>query len=143
MQLYKVKLNDPEASQPNSHSNGYLAIEGELALYKRGEALKKAILFDGKIEKHGKNYTTVSLNVLQLAKSELSPELINELDGREVSTDTTEGGGQHLYYGDVFDAILGENWEHATVNRLSFDVAEEVTVLREMSASYAYIMLAE
>lgn len=146
MQVYKVRLLKGHLIKKEYVVDGCIGSEvepGKIQFYTRSEAIKKARVFGGKIEAHGKKYTTVSLKVLQLAKSELSTELINELDGREVSTDTTEGGGQHLYYGNVFDTILGENLENSTVNRLSFDVAEEVTVLNVMSGNYDYIMLAE
>ena len=141
MQLYKVKLNDPEASQPNTHSNGYLASEGELALYKRGEALKKAILFAGKIEKHGKNYTATEVKVLQLSRKEISTDVIRQLEDRELMRDTDGGLNECTYYGDVFDAILGEDKEKMNLMRMSEATAEEIYTLRELTWQYQYLMI--
>ena len=87
MQLYKVKLNEGHTAKPDQNIDGYLSEGGMMCLYTRGEALKKAIAFGGKIEQHGKSYTVNDLKVIQLAKQELSYAVQRELDGREVYVD--------------------------------------------------------
>jgi hypothetical protein len=48
--LYRVKLNTTTVSD-DSQKDGYLASYCKIMEYTRGEALKKARMFDGKIEK--------------------------------------------------------------------------------------------
>ncbi len=51
-QLYKVKLYDFNTAKIDQIVNGYLSYEeGRVAEYTRGEAIKKAQMFNGKIEK--------------------------------------------------------------------------------------------
>ena len=53
-QLYRVKLNNPEIIAKDRQIDGYLANfldNGKICEYTRGQALKKARMFDGKIEK--------------------------------------------------------------------------------------------
>lgn len=52
MTLYNVKLNDDHNAKSEQHENGYLydPWTQRRAAYTRGEAIKKAALFGGKIE---------------------------------------------------------------------------------------------
>lgn len=145
MQLYKVKLNEGHKAQPDQVTNGYLGYAGDLELYTRGEALKKAIAFNGKIEKHGKNYTVNELKVIQLAKQELSPAVQRELEGREVYTeayDDTAIPAEPIYYGDVFAGILGEETEKPKRLQVHGEsLIDELLVLDNICANYQYVMV--
>ena len=140
MQLYKVKLNEGHKAQPDQVTNGYLGYAGDLELYTRGEALKKAIAFGGKIEKHGKNYTVNEVNIIQLAKEELSPAVRNELRDREVYVDTVDDMNEPIYYGDVFATILGEVTETVRTANTP-EVIDELLVLDNICAKYQYVMV--
>ena len=140
MQLYKVKLNEGHKAQPDQVTNGYLGYAGDLELYTRGEALKKAIAFGGKIEKHGKNYTVNEVNIIQLAKEELSPAVRNELRDREVYVDTVDDMNEPIYYGDVFATILGEVTETVRTANTP-EVIDELLVLDNICAKYGYVMV--
>lgn len=51
--LYKVKLNEVHHAKADQIINGYLGNifgNGKIAEYTRGEAIKKARMFNGKIE---------------------------------------------------------------------------------------------
>jgi len=53
-QLYRVKLNNPQIIAKDRQIDGYLGNwldNGKICEYTRGEAIKKAHAFDGKIEK--------------------------------------------------------------------------------------------
>lgn len=141
MQYYKVKLNEGHTANPDQIINGYLALfPNEIGIYSRREALKKAIMFGGKIEKHGKNYTINECKIIQLAKKELSPAVLRELKEREVYTDPSDETDEPIYYGDVFAGILGE---HSEQTLLSFnqDVIDELIVLDNICANYEYVMI--
>ncbi len=151
MQLYKVKLNDNHSALPDQIANGYLGYvladgTSKIEVYKRKEALKKAIAFGGLIEKEGRNYTTNECKVLQLSKSELSDNLIRELKDREVFLDNFDVN-EHLYYGDVFGTILGEKTElkeclpHIGNTIIDNDFESELIVLSSLSSNYQYIMV--
>ncbi len=140
MQLYKVKLVTGHTARPDQICGEYLGYEGFLAIYTRGEAIKKANLFRGKIEKHGKNYTANNCKVMRLSKDELSKAVLLELNGREVYIDKDNETFEPIYYGDVFSTILGE---HPEQTMLSFnqDVIDELTILDNICASYEYVMI--
>lgn len=140
MQLYKIKLNEGHTAQLDQVTNGYLGYAGDLVLYTRGEALKKAIAFGGKIEKHGKNYTVNKLKVIQLSKQEISPTVLRELNGREVYTDPADETNEPIYYGDVFAGILNERSEQ-TLLSFNQEVIDELIVLDNICANYEYVMV--
>ena len=141
MQLYKIKLNEGHTAEPDQVINGYLAsFPDELGIYTRGEALKKAKMFGGKIEKHGKNYTIHECKIIQLAKQELSPAVRNELRDREVYVDTVDDMNESIYYGDVFATILGEVTETVRTANTP-EVINELLVLDNICAKYQYVMI--
>lgn len=141
MQLYKVKLNEGHTAEPNQVINGYLAsFPDELGIYTRGEALKKAIAFNGKIEKHGKNYTVNDSKIIQLAKQELSSAVLRELEGRELYKDTSSTFNEPIYFGDVFAAILGEITETIRSTNTP-EVQDELIILNNICAKYEYVMI--
>lgn len=143
MQLYKVKLNEKSSAKPDQNIDGYLSEGGMMCLYTRGEALKKAIAFFGKIEKHGKNYTVNELKVIQLAKKELSTAVQRELEGREVFIESeTDVNEEALYYGDVFAGILGEETEKPKRLQVHGEsLINELLVLDNICANYQYVMV--
>ena len=141
MQLYKVKLRENNFAKPEQIVNGYLAAyPNELGIYTAKEALSKAMLFNGDIEPHGKMYTTKQCKILQLSKQELSPAVLKELNGREVYTDNDDELNEPIYYGDVFDAILGEITE--TIRSANTpEVIDELMILSKISAKFEYLIL--
>lgn len=141
MQLYKVKLNEGHTAEPNQVINGYLAsFPDELGIYTRGEALKKAIAFGGKIEKHGRNYSTMESKFLNLDGDELSPAVKRELKNREVYVDTVDDLREPIYYGDVFATILGEETEKEKIlQRHAASLIDELIVLDNICANYDYV----
>ena len=48
--LFRVKLNKNNNAQADQQKDGYLALFGKIQKYTRGQAIKKAKLFGGKIE---------------------------------------------------------------------------------------------
>lgn len=138
MQLYKVQLKDGHTAKADQNVNGYLGEAGELCLYTRGEALKKAIAFGGKIEKHGKNYSTSENKILNLDGDELSPAVKRELKQREVYVDTVDYQQEPIYYGDVFAAILGEITE-TNQQANTPETIDELIVLDNICANYDYV----
>lgn len=140
MQLYKVQLKDGHTAKPDQNVEGYLGEAGELCLYTRGEALKKAIAFGGKIEKHGKNYSTSENKILNLDGDELSPAVKRELKQREVYVDTVDDQQEPIYYGDVFATILGEETEkEKLLQNHAASLIDELIVLDNICANYDYV----
>jgi len=141
MQLYKVKLVAGHTAKPDQIINGYLAsFPDELGIYTRGEAIKKAKMFGGKIEKHGKNYTVNDSKIIQLAKQELSSAVLRELEGRELYEDTSSTFNEPIYFGNVFAAILGEITE--TIRSANTpELHDELTILDNICAKYEYVMI--
>ncbi len=139
MQLYKVKLNEGHTAKRDQIYGTYLGDDDGLALYTRGEALKKARMFGGSIEPQGRNYITAKLNILQLSRNELSTEALLELNKRHVMVDKLSV--EMMYFGDVFSTILTENYDRPLNQRLTFDCEEEIRVLDHMSHDFEYIML--
>ena len=141
MQLYKVKLLTPENVLPENNHMGYLAyVKDELGVYTRKEALKKAIFFNGKIEPHGRRYTVNNLRILQLAKSEISKDVLRLLQGRETYKDLSDLN-EPLYYGDVFMGILGEQFELGESIPCSNVVLDELTILDMLTSNFEYVMI--
>ncbi len=140
MQLYKVVLNNPDTVEPCQNFNGYLGHDNNLCLYSRSEAIKKARVFNGKVEKHGKDYTTSIISIVRLSNFELSENIRKELVDREVYIDADENFNDPIYYGDVFAAIAGELAE--TINpRNQPETIEELVVLDNICANYEYVMI--
>jgi len=139
MQLYKVKLNEGHTAKSDQVINGYLAsFPNELGIYTRGEALKKAKMFGGKIEKYGKNYTISKDSIINLSKKELSPAVQRELNGRELYEDTSSTFNEPIFFGDVFAAILGDITETVRTANTP-EVIDELLVLDNICASYEYV----
>lgn len=147
MQLYKIKLVDGHNAKRNQTlatiDGKYLGHDRKLCLYTRGEALKKAIAFKGRIEKHGKNYSIAEMKVIQLSRKEISPEILLELEGREMLIDLDESLNETMYVTTVFGDILTENENRPLKDRISFDAADEINTLSELVYLATYVMLVD
>ena len=149
MQLYRVKLNEGHSAKPDQIAGGYLGNYSTVdpALYTEREAKKKAKMFGGSIEKFGIEYTVDKINVIQIPKSQLSQALVDELNGREVFADTDNQLGELMYCSDVFEAILGEQYEYFDKQKLirvgqdSQKLVDELMVLNEICIDSQYVML--
>ena len=106
---YKVKLKDGHSARPDQiTTTGYLGIEKSEAIYTRGEALKKARMFGGKIEAVPLSSVFSTVSITQIPENALLDRIVKELRGREMFTDTDSNLDEKIYSGDVFEAILGE-----------------------------------
>ena len=106
---YKVKLLDGHSARIDQTSNnGYLGNNESDIIYSRGEAIKKAGMFGGKIEvvKISKVFTQATIT--QIPENAILDWVVKELRGREMFKDTDESLGERIYGGDVFEAILCE-----------------------------------
>lgn len=140
MQLYRVALMHPSRVEPDQNVRGYLGHNGETCLYTRGEAIKKARVFGGKIEKYGKDYVANELKMIQLSKQELSPEVQRQLDGLEAYMDFDDEPIKKIYFGDVFQLILNTMSETDSP-AISPDHMHELIVLNNICASYEYLLI--
>jgi phosphotransferase system IIB component len=139
MQLYKIKLD----------VGGYLTMdkalnvggsEDTLCLYGRGEAIKKARAFKGRIEKHGKNHCITELRTAMLDTREINNVILNDMKGREAFVDNTDNN-EVIYNGDIFDTILGEQSELPKDQQFSVEVLDELNQLSVLMYEYSYIHL--
>jgi hypothetical protein len=148
MQLYRVKLNEGHTAKPDQIAGEYLGGYAKIdpMLYTHMEAVKKARMFGGTIEPFGKNYTIDKLQVIQIPKAHIGKALINELQGREVFIDTDNLLEEVMYSSDVFEAILGEQYEsfeHQTLIRIGKEhqvLIDELLVLDEICKDSQYVM---
>ena len=136
MQLYKIKLN----------AGGYLttsdAVNNDtLCLYGRGEAIKKARAFNGRIEKHGKNHCITEFRTAVMDKKTIHKDIINALNGQEAFTDNINNGltipKEAIYYGNAFDTLLSEQADH----QFSAEVLDELNQLSVLMYEYTYLHL--
>lgn len=149
MQLYRVKLQEGHTARPDQICGEYLGSYATIdpMLYTRSEAQKKARMFGGSIEPFGRDYTVDELKVIQIPKAQLSQTLINELQGREVFLDTDNLLEEVLYSSDVFEAILGEQFEafeQQLLIRIGKEyqvLVDELMVLDEICKNSQYVML--
>ena len=149
MQLYRVKLNEGHSAKPEQIAAGYLGNYSTIdpALYTEREAKKKAKMFGGSIEKFGIEYTVDKINVIQIPKHQLSQALVDELNGREVFADTDTQLGELMYCSDVFEAILGEQYEYfekQTLIRVGKEyqvLVDELMALDEICRDSQYVMV--
>jgi len=149
MQLYRVKLNEGHTARPDQIAGDYLGGYETIdpMLYTRREATKKAKMFGGSIVPFGRDYHLNELKVIQIPKNQLSQALINELKDREVFTDTDNMLEEVMYSSDVFEAILGEQFEYFGKQNLirvgvEYQVlVDELMVLDEICKDSQYVMI--
>jgi hypothetical protein len=142
MQYYRVKLKEGHTARPEHVVNGYLGNDSTIdpSIYTLSEANKMAEWFYGEIEPFGKNYGIDDVKVIQISRKDLSNQVLKELQDREVFTDTDCEIDERIYYGSVFETILGENGEQ-TLLSFNQDIIDELLVLDTMCGSYQYVML--
>lgn len=148
MQLYRVRLNEGHTAKPDQIAGEYLGGYSKIdpMLYTHMEAVKKARMFCGSIEPFGRDYTIDKLKVIQIPKAQLSQALINELKDREVFIDTDNMLEEVMYSSDVFEAILGEQYEYfekQTLIRVGKEhqvLVDELLVLDEICKDSQYVM---
>jgi hypothetical protein len=149
MQLYRVRLNEGHTARPDQIAGDYLGGYETIdpMLYTRREATKKAKMFGGSIVPFGRDYHLNELKVIQIPKNQLSQALINELKDREVFTDTDNMLEEVMYSSDVFEAILGEQFEYFGKQNLirvgvEYQVlVDELMVLDEICKDSQYVMI--
>ena len=149
MQLYRVRLNEGHTARPDQISGEYLGNYATIdpMLYTHMEAVKKARMFGGSIEPFGRDYTIDKLKVIQIPKAQLSQALINELKDREVFIEIDNMLEEVMYSSDVFEAILGEQYEYfekQTLIRVGKEhqvLVDELLVLDEICKDSQYVML--
>lgn len=149
MKLYRVRLNEGHTAKPDQIAGEYLGGYASIdpMLYTHMEAVKKARMFGGSIEPFGRDYTIDRLQVIQIPKSQLSQALINELKDREVFIDTDNMLEEVMYSSDVFEAILGEQYEYfekqtlIMVGKEHQILVDELLVLDEICKDSQYVML--
>lgn len=144
MQYYRVKLLEGHTAKPEHVVNGYLGNDNTIdpSIYTLHEAHKMAEWFGGEIEPFGKNYAIDDVKVIQIRRNDLSKQVLRELTGREVFTDTDSDINECIYYGTVFEIILGENSEQ-TLLSFNQDIIDELLVLDTLCGNYQYVMLTE
>ena len=95
----------------------------------------------------GRNYTIDKLEVIQIPKTQLSQTLINELKDRETFIDTDNLLDEVMYSSDVFETILGEQFEYfgkqnlIRVGKEHQVLVDELMVLDEICKNSQYVML--
>ena len=149
MQLYRVRLKEGHTAKPDQIAGEYLGNYATIdpMLYTHMEAVKKARMFGGSIEPFGRDYNIDRLQVIQIPKVQLSQALINELKGREVFLDTDNLLEEVMYSSDVFEAILGEQYEYfekQTLIRIGKEhqvLVDELLVLDEICKDSQYVMI--
>ncbi len=106
---YKVKLLEGHNARPDQVSNtGYLGNEESECIYTRGEAIKKARVFGGKIEAVSLSQALTTVSMTQIPQGVLLDGVLVQLLGREMFMDTDVDLDEKIYSGDVFEAILCE-----------------------------------
>ena len=108
MNYYKVKLKN--TNQEHCNANGYLADDDGLPMvYTRGEALKKARMFDGgKLELVSLSKVLHKVSMIQIPENALLHQVVKELSGREMFNDADLDNAERIYSGDIFGQILEE-----------------------------------
>lgn len=140
---YRVKLNNPE-EQKECNNKGYLdGGFGRIGSYTRGDALKKARLFNGKIEEIKPTFIITEAKIAQIHENNLLDGVVKALKGREQFEDTEETLGERIYNADVFEQILGEQQElidmkQSTLNTKTLNQLEE---LAENLGDYQYVQV--
>jgi hypothetical protein len=112
--LYRVKLGDD--TSPEHNIDGYLGdkdFSETPMIYSRGEALKKALAFKGKIEPYQFSKCIGRLSIQTIPQNALVYSIEKELQGRESFTDTIEDLNEKIFSGDIFQTILCEQNELA------------------------------
>ncbi len=132
---YKVKLTNPklDKSTPEGYLSNWLDIN-QPALYTRGEALKKAFMFSGKIEKAENAPTVTNSSIQIISANDLVFGVKHLLPSRDLfgSTDV-ESINSFIYDGNVFHKLLIALEKHEKEND-DFKIKDEIRIqLNELS----------
>ncbi len=126
---YKVKLKDPkpETSTPEGYLSNWIDLT-QPALYTRGEAIKKAFMFDGKIEKAENIPTVTSSSMVIVSGNDLLFGVRTFLKFRDLygSTDI-ENINCFIYDGGIFRTILLE-LEKLEKENDDFKIKDEIRI---------------
>lgn len=138
MQLFAVRVTETKELL-----NWY----GTTCLYTRGEAIKKARAFSGKIEKYSKKFTVKNINVIQLSRKEINIWILDEmsLSPAYMHTDTTIN--EDKFAGHIFQDILDMlNTNEALLKfpgSSIIAIIEELKVLVSISRGNDYVTLVD
>lgn len=144
MKKFRVKLTsqskyrqDQRVVDPkNPEAGGYLgdAYFGTPSLYSRGEAIKKANVFNGKIEEYKGNYQIVDvINVAHIPFNSLPKSVVNEFAKHSPSfKDTDSTINEEIFSVDsIVEEVIAECKVEAT--------RVELRELYEMLGDYCYV----
>lgn len=134
---YKVKLIEGHTAKADQNVNGYLGslVEGIPSHYSRGEAIKKANAFGGKIEAVKSSLAFETLRIAKISRNALVWGVEKELT--KVSpefVDTNINLNEKLYTADVFSNIFDKS------NTDFRAVAQFEELINEMQ-DFDYVML--
>ena len=136
MQLFAVRVTETKELLSN---------EGVVCLYTRGEAIKKARAFNGKIEKYGKNFTVKNVNVIQLSRKEINPAILDEMSLNPAYKHTDATINEDMYAGHIFQDILDD----LNKSKIKFTskpivaIIDELKVLANISWLADYVTLVD
>ena len=140
MLLFRVKV-DPTTLKADQTNNGYLAAFGSIVYYTRKEALKKAIMFGGKIESVVSPLVagTRTVTMTQIPRSKVSAGILKALRGKESFIDDDSGLCETIYTGDIFGQIIEAN-EGSPLAITDEAVLEELNMLNQITAEYVQLV---
>lgn len=142
MKHYRVKLNEINNAKPHQQKDGYLAFEdndtwgkwsGQPYVYTRGEALKKANMFGGKIELVPHSNVIGNLKMASIPDNAILHEIVLLLHRQKQFKDILPND-EGIYAGDVFQTILAE-----TENLSPKAVSQLVEFVQMIDADYVMI----
>ena len=144
---YKVKLNDPITNYEHSTTEGYLRdwIDAtQPALYTRGEAIKKANMFGGKIEKLLTYREIVNTTIVEMTGNDLLEAIKELLKHRELfKSNDVETKNTLIYKGDIFAILKAELIKLETENndfKTKTEILEQLNELSQMITS-EYVLI--
>lgn len=141
MQMYAVRTCKKGVNKKGIVDGCIANKANEVMIYTRGEAIKKAKLFVGKIEKYGKNYTVTDSKSIQLSSKELSGLVVSAMMNMpeiKAFVDVDSYVNETIYYGSVFQEILNVQNENT-----SLEIIQELRTLAAMCSNFSYIHLVD
>jgi hypothetical protein len=112
MKHYRIKLNETNSAKPNQQADGYLSFDetwgkwgGCPYVYPRGEAIKKARMFGGKMEVVPHSRVIETLRMATIPENAILHEIVLLLNGQMEFKDLFR---KDIYAGDVFQTLLAE-----------------------------------
>lgn len=143
MLLFRVKV-DPTTLKADQTKDGYLAAFGSIVYYTRKEALKKAIMFGGKIEPVDSPLVASirTVTMTQIPRSRVSAGVLKALRGKESFIDDDSGLCETIYTGDIFGQIIEANdgIEGSPLAITDEAVLEELNMLNQITTEYVQIV---